>query len=78
MPLKRDEHGGGTNADGTRSGMYCSRCYENGRFIRPEMTVTEMQTLVEGKLREFGFPRFLARIFTRRIPSLERWRGTPA
>ena len=33
MPLKRDEKGGGTNADGSISKMYCSFCYENGEFI---------------------------------------------
>ncbi|MCB0552496.1 MAG: hypothetical protein KDD02_03005 [Phaeodactylibacter sp.] len=25
MPLKRDEQGGGTNKDGSRSTMYCSK-----------------------------------------------------
>jgi len=25
MPLKRDEKGGGTNADGSKSVMYCSQ-----------------------------------------------------
>jgi hypothetical protein len=30
---------------------------------------------VRGKLKEFGFPSFLAGVFTRRIPKLERWKS---
>jgi hypothetical protein len=72
--MKRDEKGGGTNADGTKSNRYCSTCYEGGKFTNPEMTVTEMQALVKGKLKEFGFPGFLAGMFTKGIPNLERWK----
>ncbi|MBX9853056.1 MAG: zinc ribbon domain-containing protein [Cytophagaceae bacterium] len=74
MPLKRDEKGGDTNADGSKSIMYCSRCYENGKFTRPDITVGQMKELVKGKLKEFGFPGFIAGFFTRNIPKLERWR----
>ncbi len=73
MPLKKDEKGGGTNADGTKSNMYCSRCYENGSFTQPNISVTEMQELVKGKMKEMGFPGFLANIFTKGIPKLKRW-----
>jgi hypothetical protein len=78
MPMKRDERGGGTNADESRSGMYCSKCYDQGAFIRPNMTVGEMQVLVKQKLREFGFPGFLAGMFARKIPKLERWKSRAA
>ncbi len=73
MPLKRDERGGGTNADGTKNVVFCSHCYQGGRFTAPDMTVQQMQDLVRGKVKEFGFPGFLAGLFTRRIPRLERW-----
>jgi len=73
MPLKKDEKGGGTNADGTQSEMYCSKCYENGKFKEPDMTVDKMQALVKGKLKEMGFPGFIAGFFTKGIPKLERW-----
>lgn len=73
MPLKRDEKGGGTNADGSKSQMYCSKCYENGKFTAPDMTVEEMRVLVKVKLKEFGFPGFLAGFFTKNIPKLARW-----
>jgi hypothetical protein len=75
MPMKRDEKGGGTNADGSKSKMYCSKCYEKGNFRDPNMTVDEMKVLVKGKLKEFGFPGFLAGMFTKGIPNLERWKN---
>ena len=73
MPMKRDEKGGGTNADGSKSKMFCSKCYENGKFTAPNMTVSEMRALVKSKLKEFGFPGFLAGLFTKNIPQLRRW-----
>jgi hypothetical protein len=78
MPLKKDTKGGGTEADGRKSTMYCSRCYERGKFTRPDMTVGEMQTLVKGKLKEMGFPGFLAGFFAMGIPKLERWKREAA
>ena len=74
MPLKRDPGHGGTNADGSHSQMYCSKCYENGQFKNPNITAGEMQVLVKGKLKEMGFPGFLAGMFTKGIPKLERWK----
>jgi len=74
MPLKRDEKGGGTNPDGSRSAMYCSHCYQNGQFVLPDITVEQMQARVRKKVIEFGVPAFIAGIFTRKIPKLVRWR----
>lgn len=73
MPLNKDPQGGGTNADGSRSTMYCSLCYENGLFKQPEITATDMQVFVKNKLKEMGFPGFLAGWFAKGIPKLERW-----
>ena len=73
MPLKRDEKRGGTNADGSKNLLYCSHCYQNGKFVLPNLTVAEMQQRVSEKLGEAGFPKFLRPLFTRKIPSLERW-----
>jgi hypothetical protein len=73
MPMKRDEKGGGTNGDGSKSTRFCSKCYEQVSFTQPEMTMGQMQTLVKGKLKEFGFPGIIAGLFTKHIPNLERW-----
>lgn len=75
MRMKRDERGGGTNSDGTRSGMYCSHCYAGGQFTAPDATAEQMQQSVKRKLREMGFSGFVAGLFTRKIPKLERWTG---
>ncbi len=75
MPLKKDPNGGGTNIDGSLSEMFCSKCYLEGKFTKPEMTVDEMQILVKGKLQSMGFPGFVAGWFTKGIPKLARWQS---
>lgn len=75
MPMKRDEKGGGTNADGSKSGMYCSHCFEAGAFTQPDASAGEMRRRVREKLQEFGFPGFAAAFMTKGIPKLERWKN---
>lgn len=76
MPMKRDPANGGTEADGSRSEDYCSYCYRNGSFTSQEIkTAAEMQAFCIGKLREMGYPSFMAWFFTRSIPKLKRWRN---
>ena len=50
MPLKRDALGGGTNADGSKSSMYCSHCFECGAFVLPDISVQQMQDRVQQKI----------------------------
>jgi hypothetical protein len=73
MPLKRDEQGGGTEADGSKSAKFCSHCYVDGKFVLPELTASQMQDRVRDKMVEMGFPKFLCGFFTKGIPKLERW-----
>ena len=75
MPLNKDPKGGGSNADGTKNNMYCSHCYENGKFTLPDITIDQMKERVKGKLKDMGFPGFLAGFFTKGIPKLERWKN---
>jgi len=74
MPLKRDEKKGGTNADGSISGMYCSYCYENGEFIYKGSNVYEFQELCKQKMMEGGHSRFFSWLFTRGMKRLKRWK----
>jgi len=78
MPLSKDPLGGGSNADGSLSSEYCSHCYRKGVFTQPDITIEEMMKLVEGKLRSMHFPGFLARRFSREVPTFRRWRGKTA
>ena len=74
MPLKKDPTGGGTNTDGTKSTVYCSLCYENGAFKNPDWTAEQMQSFVKNKLKDMGFPGFIAGFFSMGIPKLKRWK----
>lgn len=74
MPLGKDSKEGGTNADGSKNRMYCGHCYEKGKFTLPDITVSGMQERVKGKMKEMGFPGFMAWFFTKGIPKLERWK----
>ena len=75
MPLSKDKNGGGTEANGTKSSLYCSNCYNDGRFTLPDITVDQMVERVRQKMKEMHIPGFLGGFFTRKIPNLERWRG---
>ena len=46
MPLDKDRHGGGSEADGSRSRKYCSFCYREGGFVDPDLTLAEMRARV--------------------------------
>jgi hypothetical protein len=75
MPLKKDTKGGGSEKDGTISNMYCSSCYENGAFKKPDMTAAQMQTLVDNVLKtEMKFPKIFRWLAVRQIPKLARWK----
>lgn len=73
MPLSKDEQSGGTNADGSKSTEYCSRCYQDGKFTEPNITVEQMMEKVRGKMKEMHLPGFLANMFVGEIPKLKRW-----
>lgn len=74
MPLKRDEKGGGTNADGTINKMYCSYCYHNGEFLYKGTNVNEFQEFCKEKMIEGGHSRFTSWLFTRGMKRLDRWK----
>ncbi|WP_343680279.1 zinc ribbon domain-containing protein [Chryseobacterium arthrosphaerae] len=74
MPLKKSPDGDGTNSDGTISTKYCEYCYEKGQFSQPDITAKEMQEFVKHKMKDMGFPGFLAGLFSKGIPKLERWK----
>jgi hypothetical protein len=74
MPLKSDPNKGGTEADGTKSTMYCGYCYQDGKFTDNFKTAKEMQDFCKAKLVEMQYPKIIAWLFTRNIPKLERWK----
>ena len=74
MPL-RNEAQKGTEADGTRSEMYCTHCYQDGRFTWPDATADQMQIYSIGILMKRHWPGFLAKMATNGIPKLARWKA---
>ncbi len=75
MPLSKDPQGGGTEANGSRSTMYCSHCYQQGKFTLPDITVDQMADRVKEKMKEMHIPGFLAYFMTKNLPKLKRWAG---
>jgi hypothetical protein len=73
MPLSKDPKGGGTETDGSKSGMYCSHCYQEGKFTLPDLTVDQMMERVKERMKEMHIPGFLANIMAKKIPTLKRW-----
>ena len=56
-----DPAGGGTNADGSKSGEYCSYCYQKGRFTEPDITCQQMAAKVQAIMKEkFWMPGFVS------------------
>ena len=78
MPMNQDELGGGSNADGSKSTMYCSHCYAKGQFTLPDIGVEQMQDRVRDKMREMGIPALLGWFFARKVPKLARWHSPAA
>lgn len=76
MPMKRDPEKGGTNVDGSKNLKYCSKCYVSGNFTNPQInSAAQMQVFVKDKLKSMGFPGFIAGMFVKGIPKLERWKN---
>ncbi|HSX48561.1 MAG TPA: zinc ribbon domain-containing protein [Candidatus Nanoarchaeia archaeon] len=73
MPLSKDQDGGGTEGDGSKSAEYCSHCYQSGKFTKPDMTVDQMIENVKQRMKEMHLPGFIATSFTKDIPKLKRW-----
>jgi hypothetical protein len=78
MPISKNQKGGGTETNGSRSTDYCSHCYRMGQFTDPYLTVGEMVAMVQGIMKKMHVPGFLANRFTKDIPNLKRWRSKPA
>lgn len=75
MPLAKDPAGGGSEADGGKSEIYCSFCYADGAFIHPDVSVKDFQANTVQAMKDNGTPGWLAWLMTREIPRRPRWRA---
>ena len=78
MPLSKDPGGGGTEADGSKSELYCSLCYRNGKFVGEDCTLAQMQDIVEQAMRNQGYGWPMRKFARMQIPRLARWKGRNA
>jgi hypothetical protein len=78
-PLQKDKKGGGTNADQSKSGTYCSMCWENGKFTNPPEidTAEKFQAYCIQEMKKDGMNGLFAWVATRSIPKLKRWKKEP-
>lgn len=76
--VKKDNTGGGSNADDSINKKYCSMHYKNGKFLSlPEInTAQKLQKYCSQEMNEDGINGVLAWILTRRVPRPERWMDT--
>ena len=74
MPMDKDPGAGGTEKGNVKSTDYCSYCYLDGKFTQSDFTAQQMQEFCIVKMKEQGWPGWLAWLFTRNIPKLKRWK----
>ena len=75
MPLNKDRGNGGTERNGSKTDRYCSHCYQKGEFVRQGITVEQMRALCIEKMVEMRFPQFVAKLLTRNLHKLDRWKN---
>ena len=75
MPLEQGKKSG-TEADGSKSLKYCSLCYSEGEFYKPDMTIDEMKQILDDTVGKQGIRgKFIAWMGKMQLPKLERWQG---
>ncbi len=75
MPLHSKKAGDcrGTEADGSRSEVWCSLCYQDGAFLDPGCTLEQMREIVDVALTGNGWGRIRRWLALQQLPRLERW-----
>jgi hypothetical protein len=75
MPLSADFGNLGTNTDNSKTGEYCSFCFQNGEFTNPAQTLEEMiNSSIENMTADLNMPREQAiNLANSFIPTLRRW-----
>ncbi len=79
MPLKQGQADlRGSNLDGTRSDVYCNKCYLNGKFTNEYITVDEMIALGINGVEGSDMNRFkkwlIKKSYPQMVRKLDRWK----
>ncbi|MDR2963750.1 MAG: zinc ribbon domain-containing protein [Bacteroidales bacterium] len=76
MPLEKDPNKGGTNADGSKSDIYCSFCLQNGKFTDEGISLQEKIAKNVQIAVRMGMPEEKARALAEStLPNLARWKN---
>lgn len=77
MPLDKDPNNGGTNADKSKSNMYCSYCYKDGKFLDEGISLQgKIEKNVQIAIKRMNIPENEARRMAENLlPKLERWKS---
>lgn len=73
MPLT-DKSLLGTEKDGSKNLEYCKYCYWNGSFVNPDMTVQQMSSFIQQKMKEMNIDAGITNTAVNVLPQLKRWR----
>lgn len=74
MPMKIDSDFG-INADKSKNNEYCTYCYQNGQFTKPDITMDQMIKGCVGIMVKYGMPEEQAKKQAETlIPTLKRWK----
>ena len=73
MPLT-DESLLGTEKDGSKNQEYCKYCYQNGSFVNPGITVDQMSSFIQQKMKEMHIDNEITNKAVDVLPSLKRWK----
>ena len=71
MPMTKLEDFG-TNADSSQNQEYCHYCFQNGKFIEPNITMEQMIEKCAGIMRQMKMPEAQIEQTKTFIPMLKR------
>ena len=75
MPMEGSEAQYGKEADGTPSALYCSFCYENGKFTSEDTMESMIESCVPFMIGEdFKTEEEARAMMLSFFPTLERWK----
>ena len=74
MPLDNLEMQG-KEKDNTLNQDYCRHCYQNGAFVHPGISLSEMTERVTRKMEKMEIPVDIIEAVVIRLPNLKRWKG---
>ena len=75
MPMTKAEDFG-TNADGSKNEEYCTHCFQQGAFTKPDMTLEQAIELQVSMADKMGMTPDQARQMAASVlPTLKRWKA---